>query len=164
MYGEFTGRREIRIVRVGYSLKKLKILPWTINIGEQLSLQTSKEVIFNGYMCFYLIINKIKEQEDLTNSMETLFSVMDKDLSTYLLFASAEWQPSELLWHRLPALTPAFQPSPEISGGRTVTPARERKCNHAGSLWKWQIHIWAPSVYLENTNCLHVCCLNGRCD
>lgn len=42
------------------------------------------------------------------------------------------------LWHQ------RLQPSPETSGGRTVTPGGERKCNHAGSLWKWQIHIWAP--------------------
>lgn len=37
-----------------------------------------------------------------------MFPVVDKELPSYVLFASAEWQPLELLWHSLPALTPAF--------------------------------------------------------
>lgn len=46
-----------------------------------------------------------------SQNAEAMFPVVDIELHLYWLFASAEWQPSELLWHSLPALTPAFAAS-----------------------------------------------------
>lgn len=60
--------------------------------------------------------------------------------------------------------TSFLRPSLETSGGPTVTSTGQRKCNHTGSLWKWQIHIWAPRVCLESTSRLHFRHLNGRRD